>query len=71
MVCDRCKNETDSFQMSFFNTDLCCPHCVEIEKKHPLYFLAKITEHAHAAAGDYGYQGIGLPSGYENWAKNK
>jgi hypothetical protein len=59
--CDRCKKEITSWSVSYFNTEKCCPECLEKEKKHPLYKYAKDMEHEQVKAGNYNYPGIGKP----------
>lgn len=60
-TCDRCKKETNTFRMSFFNEDMLCQECLTEESNHPMYQEAKDIERKHVLAGDYNYKGIGLP----------
>lgn len=60
-TCDRCKEEAKIFQMSRFNTDNCCMECLEKEKRHPMYAKAVAAERAAVLAGNYNFEGIGLP----------
>lgn len=59
--CDRCGKPTIRFQGSFFNTEECCPACIEKEQAHPMYQKAKEVERKAVIAGDYNFPGIGLP----------
>lgn len=61
MRCDRCRQETCITQMSFFNTDTCCPDCISRERRHPEYGRARQAEEAALRAGDRNFPGIGLP----------
>lgn len=70
MVCQRCGKESKNFRGSFFNTDLVCIKCSEIEKLHPMYKEAKSIEHDEVVKGNYNFEGIGLPDDYENFQKN-
>ena len=47
--------------MSFFNKDILCLKCLDIEAKHPLYKVAVDIERVHCKAEDFNYEGIGLP----------
>lgn len=69
MVCQRCDKETEHFTVSFFNTDLICMKCNEIEKLHPKYEEAKRIEHSEVVKGNYNYEGIGLPDDYNEFVK--
>lgn len=59
--CDRCKKETNTFMMSFFNTEMCCLDCIEKEQKHPEYEKARKAELGALHFGMRNYEGIGLP----------
>lgn len=59
--CDRCKKETNSFRMSFFNQDMLCPECLKEESEHPMYKAAKDEERQQVLNGNYNYEGVGLP----------
>ena len=59
--CGRCKEKTNTYIMSFFNTDMLCPDCADKERKHPLYEKAREVELAKVRAGIRDYKGIGLP----------
>ncbi|MBU1249470.1 MAG: gamma-glutamylcyclotransferase [Proteobacteria bacterium] len=61
MKCDRCGKSTNTFRMSWFNTDNLCPKCVEKEKNHPMYAKAKEVEHNEVLAKNYNFPGIGKP----------
>jgi hypothetical protein len=68
-VCARCGKDMKSYTVSFFNLDEICGLCREIERRHPLYAEARRSERSHVEAGDLGFQGIGLPAGYAEWAE--
>ena len=62
MNCERCGNGTTTHQMSFFNTQMCCPACIEQERAHPKYAEAREAEWMALKAGDRNFDGIGLPN---------
>ena len=68
--CERCNKEVNTFTMSFFNEDILCVECNEIEKKHPNYEKAKKVEHEEVLKGNYNYEGIGLPENYDKFVSN-
>jgi hypothetical protein len=70
MVCDRCGKETSVFTMSYFNTDSICIDCQELEQRHPDYKRAKEKENEQVRAGNYNFDGVGLPDGFREWAKS-
>lgn len=47
--------------VSYFNTDFCCPDCLEKEQQHPDYQKAKEAELEAVRRGDYNFEGIGKP----------
>lgn len=59
--CDRCKKPTDTWKMSYFNTEKLCPACQAKEREHPMYGAAKTAEQEAVARGDYNFPGIGKP----------
>jgi len=59
--CDRCSRELCTWQMSRFNTQHCCVHCIALEKKHPRYQDAYEAELAEVSRGNHNFEGIGLP----------
>lgn len=61
MTCDRCRKETRSSSMSYFNTDVICPDCDAEERAHPDYERAREIELEHVRNGDYNFRGVGLP----------
>lgn len=61
MKCERCQKETTSLRCSIFNTQMCCKECLEKERQHPKYPLAKERERQAVLNGDYNFEGIGLP----------
>jgi len=61
MKCDRCQTPTTTFQMSFFNTQMCCLACIEKEQKHPDYEKARKAELGALHFGNRNFKGIGLP----------
>lgn len=60
--CERCGAETTISIMSRFSTNMICPDCQEIEKRHPKYRLAHDAEFLQVRAGRFNFQGIGAPS---------
>ena len=69
MKCERCGRETNTWSMSYFNTDACCMECLQKERMHPDYEKAKRAEHAQVVSGNYNFPGIGLPDKYKKWRK--
>ncbi len=61
-VCERCEEESVVTTMSMFNTQHCCPECIEKERDHPDFPDARAAELDALQAGNYNYPGIGLPS---------
>jgi len=61
MNCDRCNKKTNQYMMSFFNEDLCCLNCIEVEKSHPKYKYAREVELNHCKNKNYNFKGVGLP----------
>ncbi len=59
--CMRCGAKADCMTMSFFNLDMICAKCEAAEQAHPSYEYAKAAEAAECKAGNYNYEGIGLP----------
>lgn len=64
-ICERCRNEAWSLQMSIFNTQMCCTTCLDKEKQHPKYPEARDAELRELEAGNYNFPGIGLPKELE------
>lgn len=64
-TCQRCGEKTNSFTMSWFNTDNICIPCSDKEEAHPDIKLAKDVEVAHVKVGNTTYPGIGFP-GYDS-----
>jgi recombinational DNA repair protein (RecF pathway) len=64
-TCDRCKKSTDVTQMSIFNTQMCCPKCIETERKHPKFKEARTIELNELSKGNCNFPGIGLPKDLE------
>lgn len=67
--CQRCNKETNTFTGSYFNTEMICTECDEIERLHPLYEEAKRVEFEEVCRGNYNYEGIGLPENYNEFAE--
>ena len=59
--CQRCKEDSQTYKMSFFNTDWLCEGCETKERQHPMYLKAKEEELKAVKKGDYNYPGIGKP----------
>ena len=70
-TCSRCHRHTGITIMSKFNTDEICVDCKELEQFHPDYDHASATELAQVQAGNYNYEGVGLPEGYVEWANKQ
>lgn len=68
-ICDRCGNETFCTTMSYFNTQIICIECDDLEQKHPDFEAAREAENEEVRNGNYHFKGVGLPEGYEEWAK--
>lgn len=66
--CQRCFEDAPGVCMSLFNTQMCCSNCLDLERKHPMFKTAQKLELESIQKGDYNFQGIGLPSGYTEWA---
>lgn len=60
-TCERCGRETLVTQCSMFNTEMCCQNCIDKEKQHPSYDLARFREYQAVQEGNYNFPGIGLP----------
>lgn len=60
MICDRCLEQTNTFTMSMFNTQLICMACKAEEREHPRYKEACDTELEEVKKGNYNFEGIGL-----------
>jgi len=56
--CQRCYTETNSYTMSFLNTQLICNECDKKEKDHPRFKEAKEAELRQVKAGNYNYKGL-------------
>lgn len=61
MKCDRCKNETNTHRVSWFNLDNLCPDCIKEENSHPDYKRAHDIVLEQEALGNRNYEGVGLP----------
>lgn len=69
MTCQRCGSETRSTTMSYFNTEIICPTCDSEERAHPQFEEARRVELEHVKAGDYNFEGVGLPADLRPHAK--
>ena len=58
--CQRCCNKTNSYTMSWFNTQLICDKCSDAECSHPKYDEAREAELKEIHMGNYNFPGIGL-----------
>lgn len=67
--CDRCHKETNTFTGSYFNTEMICLECDSLERRHPDYERAKEVERQEVLKCNYNYEGIGLPSDYDDFVK--
>ena len=61
-ICQRCGEDAGSLMMSMFDTDMCCPKCIETEKAHPDYKKARDVELEQLHQKNYNFPGIGLPA---------
>jgi ArsR family metal-binding transcriptional regulator len=69
--CQRCgAKRVDSLTMSIFNTQMICGKCDDAEIAHPKYNEAKIVELKETRAGNYNFNGIGLPPELEGGDNN-
>ena len=59
--CMRCGAKVDCMTMSYFNLEMICTKCEDAEKAHPAFERARNTETAECKAGNYNFEGIGLP----------
>lgn len=57
-VCVRCREYARISTVSWFNTDVICKTCSEIEEKHPLFQRAKDTERKEVEKGNLNYPGL-------------
>ena len=62
MNCERCGCETNVTTGSYFNTDMICIPCNNIETTHPEYATAKHIEFLEVLKGNMNFKGIGLPN---------
>jgi len=62
MICNRCGSETTTHIRSMFNTQDICMVCKEKERTHPEYNAACAAERAQVQAGNYNFEGLGLPA---------
>ena len=63
--CERCERQNQVLTGSWFNTQMICPQCQQLETEHPLYEKAKRVENEHCFNGNYNFEGIGLPKDLE------
>ena len=61
MTCQRCRKECIATIVSMFNTEEICLACKKAERERPDYAAARDAEMNQVRAGNYNYQGIGLP----------
>ena len=61
MECNRCEAETNSYTVSWFNTEKICDVCDKKELAHPKIKEAKNAEKAAVIIGDMNFPGIGKP----------
>lgn len=59
--CDRCGNETLATTGSYFNTEIICMNCSNIEREHPKFDEARRVETKAVQDGNFKFPGIGLP----------
>jgi hypothetical protein len=58
VLCERCQKERWLTILSVMNEELICAHCVEQEKKHPMYKEAKRKMELEAWKGNHDYPGL-------------
>lgn len=57
--CDRCNEKTNGVTtMSWFNTDVICMECSELEKEDPDYDAAKEYESEEVRRGNTNFKGV-------------
>lgn len=61
MICERCGKDSVASTMSYFNLEVICLECCNLEEAHPLFEEAKRIETEAVANGNYNFPGIGLP----------
>jgi len=59
-TCERC-GHGEAVTMSYFNTDLLCLSCIEVERAHPDFEKARTAEESAVRAGNFNFPGIGWP----------
>lgn len=59
--CDRCGKQTGVTTGSYFNMEIICLECDELERAHPQFEEARRVECEHVKQGDYNFAGVGLP----------
>ena len=59
--CDRCKKQSLSLTMSYFNTEMICNICDVKEHNHPDFEQARTTEFEKVKNGNYNFLGVGKP----------
>ena len=69
--CARCGVDTNVTTMSYFNEDILCVECSELERRHPDFARAQAIEERHVRDQDLNYKGVGLPEGYREWAERQ
>ena len=65
-ACERCGQSGVALTGSFFDENLICPRCNDIERAHPDFQRAHETEVQQVQAGNYNYPGVGVPAGLVN-----
>ena len=64
-TCDRCGRQAHTRKGSWFNTQMICGQCQQLEREHPLYEEAKRIENEQCFNGNFNFEGIGLPKDLE------
>jgi hypothetical protein len=59
--CDRCNRFDDLMIKSVFNNQNICSTCEYAENEHPLYVDARDLQNTEILAGNYNYDGMGVP----------
>ena len=62
--CARCRKRTIVTTMSWFNRDIVCMECSDLERTHPDFQRAHDVEEEEVRRGNFNYPGIGLPADF-------
>ena len=62
MICERCHTEAQAYTLSMFDNAEICLDCKALERGHPQYPEAQLTERAEVERGNLNFPGIGKPA---------